>query len=370
MIKSKKKVKSKLISKKKRVSNPIGIFSFTPLASKSNFIQVEMMNNIKNKNKNIIYLGLQKQNFIDKVLKDNNLDIQSESFAFNSNNVKDFVQFVKIKLKKLKLNSIYMLHGPWFQKTPHSMDYEIEKTIKNNQFNNFISGEEIRKDILMMVANKLYNINYFCVDPLEIDITKSKYFIPKNIKKFCFYEYPDSDNKSKFHYSDFYIDLSKNKRDIVKKKINDKIIKFYFSGNLKQRSSLIDKLCPTCDFFKDIIGKGNFKINIYSTAAEKKQFRHSYDEYLNFLNNSKYTLVIPSNNIKHFSYLRFMEAIIRECIPFVYEECNIDIIKKSHPKIHSFIKSNDLIVREGIDIHRKINDLNYLDLVKQTKNFF
>ena len=60
-----------------------------------------------------------------------------------------------------------------------------------------------------------------------------------------------------------------------------------------------------------------------------------------------------------------MEALVRDCIPFVYIDCNINIIKKSHPDIYKFIIDNNLLVKNGLDIYNKINNLNYIKLKKQ-----
>ena len=314
-----------------------------------------MMQNMIKKGLKLVYLGFQKKNYIDNVLSQNNLDIESCSFYFPNNNVKEFMKFVKDKLINLNLSKVKIIHGPWFQKTPKRLDDDIYKTIKLNQFNNFVSGEEIRKDFFIMNVNKIYPIDYYCVDPLEIDFTKSKYFNADNIKKFCFYEYLDDDKKNKFYYSDLYINLD---RYIT---IPDKKYDFYFSGNLKQRPYLLKDLCKECSFFKNIIDKNKYIINIYTTADERKKIRHDYNNYLNYLLESKYTLVLPSNHPDHFSYLRFMEAVLRECIPFVYFKCNIEIIKKSHPEIYKFIVDNELIVHDGKEISQKIKKFNYDD---------
>jgi len=294
-----KKIKNKIKKTIKNTKLPerIGIFSFTPLSSKSNFIQIEMMQNMIKKGLKLVYLGFQKKNYIDNVLSQNNLDIESCSFYFPNNNVKEFMKFVKDKLINLNLSKVKIIHGPWFQKTPKRLDDDIYKTIKLNQFNNFVSGEEIRKDFFIMNVNKIYPIDYYCVDPLEIDFTKSKYFNPDNIKKFCFYEYPDNDKKNKFYYSDLYINLDRNIT------IPDKKYDFYFSGNLKQRPYLLKDLCKECSFFKNIVDKNKIKIIIH--LSDEYGNRKIYDNIFKKipLVYRQYRFEKYNNNSKNIKYL-------------------------------------------------------------------
>lgn len=336
----------------------IGIFSFTPLSSKFNFVHFQFIKNLMKKEKNLIYISLLKdQDKCDKVTYEK-IGIKCMTIDYMKHDVNGFIKQVKKQISENNLKKICMIHGPWFQKTIKSFDNDLQKLLTINKFNKYMSGEELRKDIFMLTVNKYIPIEYYCVDPLEIDISKSKHFKNKPIKKFCFYEYPDSDGKDKFHYSDLYID--KSKRHIKKRNK----YKFYFSANLVQRFSLAKELSEQSDFFSNIVNKDKYIINIYTTSNEKKNKRHSYEEYINYLENSKYTLVIPSNAITHFSYLRFIEAVLRGCIPFVYYKCNIDIIKKSHKKLYDFILKEGLIVENGKDLYNKVEKFKHSKLME------
>jgi len=336
----------------------IGIFSFTPLSSKFNFVHFQFIKNMLKKEKNLIYISLLKhQEKCDKITFEK-LGIPCLAIDYPKNDVKCFTGYVKKQLYNNKIKKLCMIHGPWFQKTIKSFDNDLQTLLVSNKFNKYMSGQELRKDVFMLTVNKFMPIEYYCVDPLEIDISKSKHFQNKSIKKFCFYEYPDSDSKDKFHYSNLYIDTSERH---VKKRNK---YKFYFSANLVQRLSLSKELSEQSDFFFNIIDKSKYVVNVYTTSKEKKNKRHSYEEYINYLENSKYTLVIPSNAVKHFSYLRFIEAVLRGCIPFVYYKCNIDIIKKSHKKLYDFILKEGLIVETGIDLYNKVEKFKHSKLME------
>ena len=336
----------------------IGIFSFIPLSSKFNFVHFQYIKNFMKKEKKLIYISLLKdKEKCDKVTYEK-IGIECLAIDYSKEDVKGFIKHVRNKLSENNFEKIVMIHGPWFQKTIKSFDNDLQKLLSINKFNKYMSGEELRKDIFMMTVNKTLPIEYYCVDPLEIDISKSRHFQNKPIKKFCFYEYPDSDGKDKFHYSDLYIDTSKRH---IKKRNK---YKFYFSANLVQRLSLVKELSEKSDFFSNIVDRDKYIVNVYTTSTEKKNKRHSYEDYINYLENSKYTLVIPSNAINHFSYLRFIEAVLRGCIPLVYYKCNIDIIKKSHKKLYDFILKEGLIIENGDDLYNKVEKYKHSKLIE------
>ena len=78
----------------------------------------------------------------------------------------------------------------------------------------------------------------------------------------------------------------------------------------------------------------------------------SYDEYLDLLWYSKYTLIIPSYDTTTFSLRRFVEALIQECVPLVYDKCNIDWMPT---ELRHILEQHNLIVSDLSKLKEHIN---------------
>lgn len=114
----------------------------------------------------------------------------------------------------------------------------------------------------------------------------------------------------------------------------------------------------------------------------------SYDEYLDLLWHSKYTLIIPSYDTTTFSLRRFVEALMQDCVPIVYDKCNIDwmptelydILECSNLIVHDLSKLKEHINAIKLNWHNQLNALThckwlydyttsdiYLDCLKKCK---
>ena len=114
----------------------------------------------------------------------------------------------------------------------------------------------------------------------------------------------------------------------------------------------------------------------------------SYDEYLDLLWHSKYTLIIPSYDTTTFSLRRFVEALMQDCVPIVYDRCNIDwmpvelqnILKMHSLIVYDFSKLKDHVNAIKLNWHNQLNALThckwlydyttsdiYLDCLKKCK---
>lgn len=78
----------------------------------------------------------------------------------------------------------------------------------------------------------------------------------------------------------------------------------------------------------------------------------SYDDYLDLLWHSKYTLIIPSYDTTTFSLRRFVEALIQECVPLVYDKCNIDWMPT---ELRHILEQHNLIVSDLSKLKEHIN---------------
>lgn len=57
----------------------------------------------------------------------------------------------------------------------------------------------------------------------------------------------------------------------------------------------------------------------------------SREEYIDYIKKSKYTLIIPSYDIKHVSIIRIIEAVHNNCIPLFTEDNNFEALLESFP---------------------------------------
>ena len=78
----------------------------------------------------------------------------------------------------------------------------------------------------------------------------------------------------------------------------------------------------------------------------------SYSRYLNLLWHSKYTLIIPSYDTTTFSLRRFVEALMQECVPLVYDKCNLDWMPT---ELHDILEHSNLIVHDLSKLKEHVN---------------
>ena len=72
----------------------------------------------------------------------------------------------------------------------------------------------------------------------------------------------------------------------------------------------------------------------------------SQQEYLYNLMLSRYTIILPPYNSDCFNMVRFIEAIVCNCIPLVLQHDNLKWLKQTFPDMYDIIESNNLIIRK------------------------
>lgn len=72
----------------------------------------------------------------------------------------------------------------------------------------------------------------------------------------------------------------------------------------------------------------------------------SQQEYLYNLMLSRYTIILPPYNSDCFNMVRFIEAIICNCIPLVLQHDNLKWLKQTFPDMYNIIEKNNLIIRK------------------------
>lgn len=96
-------------------------------------------------------------------------------------------------------------------------------------------------------------------------------------------------------------------------------------------------------------------------------------EYYNKLSKSKYTLIMPSYDISTFSIIRFLEAIMVDCLPLVYSLCGLADLKRTFPDIFAIVERKLILedIRGLDDKMAELDDerISILDEIKATKSF-
>ena len=96
-------------------------------------------------------------------------------------------------------------------------------------------------------------------------------------------------------------------------------------------------------------------------------------EHYNKLSKSKYTLIMPSYDILPFSVIRFLEAIMVDCLPLIYSLCDLTDLKRTFLDIFIIVERK-LIVEDIRGLDDKMAELDderisILDEIKATKSF-
>lgn len=199
-------------------------------------------------------------------------------------------------------------------------------------------------------------VSQFHLDPEEICIGMSDVFSPPiSYKSFFFYDYdkytfgpPNNRGDGFIYYQLKYLDSQKEK---LNKKRNFVLGVTYFTPSreyliedIKEIEEKIlsikpENLEPSLLFFKQTFEK---KVNNYC----KRQ------KYLKYLEESKYTLIYPSYHKDHFSFQRFIEAIARDCLPFIHTSANWTLLYQFGLQ-ENWIKTN-LVVSSIEELKNKI----------------
>lgn len=226
---------------------------------------------------------------------------------------------------------------------------EVNKEIQNKDGIYFDLLKIINDKDNFIIANYLY-------DPKVYNISNLYFLKNKNIKFVFFnaYNYQNQRSLNLFEYFCF--------RD-YKENINKEIdFCFGFTASpLTERKYL-------SDYVKNNIIENN---NVQIFCKDKFINRNNLidqTKYLEKIKKSKYSLIAPSNDKKAFSFSRLLECLSVNCIPLVFKDCNLEILKENYFDIFDFFVSNNLIIDYNESINQKIKELNYIDLIKKMNN--
>ena len=94
-------------------------------------------------------------------------------------------------------------------------------------------------------------------------------------------------------------------------------------------------------------------------------------EYDDLIDNSEFTLAVPSHSNIDFSSLRFWEAFSKGCIPLIDNRCAYEQEFKHFPEIMEIYRTNNLIIN-STNLIEVLDSLDYnsiLDKIKSTNDY-
>lgn len=94
---------------------------------------------------------------------------------------------------------------------------------------------------------------------------------------------------------------------------------------------------------------------IHTVATRKR--------YLKLLEETKWTLIIPSYEVVDFSSIRFWESLVRGCVPFVLDSCHWEQAFVEHPEIGKIVGEH--LVTSAEDLEAKIKETNHSWIIEQ-----
>lgn len=132
-------------------------------------------------------------------------------------------------------------------------------------------------------------------------------------------------------------------------------------GHKKTRDFIFGITVKTSDRFplyEQLCKIKSDKIDFLAWYPKKKiRTTVSRRKYFQFLEESKFTLIIPSYEIVDFSSIRFWESLTRGCVPFILDTCKWEQGFREYPQIGKIVGKELITTIEGLE--DKINTTDH-----------
>lgn len=259
---------------------------------------------------------------------------------------------------------------------------EIDKGVMKDKYYQMTQDtmKRVIERLVFVKACRDKNVYQFCLDTEEVDFSK--------VWKFKHYErlYTFKDDTHKY-FPMYEWALANTYIQPV-----DKAMAYYYVGSAftkerekeqKARKDLVNKY--TNKRRQGYSDTGHHIIRgIYEwyNAEERRETRVDQDRYYYNLKLSQYTLVNQPYDKERFNMVRFMEALILDCIPIILPGNNIDDLKLTFPDFYDIILIKDIILtRRDTNAYRPMDfyihirfaqyekDLDVIERFKNTKSY-
>ena len=214
----------------------------------------------------------------------------------------------------------------------------------------FISGRKQKENILLaykIASTRNIKLRHFIIDPQEVNYNDFNF---KGIEYERFFPY----TSAKFDFIKHNAFLN----SYIGRTSFEKDFDFVFGYTIltQDRSSSTNYLNEVLDSISDLKTKIFLrdKYNNIDTFVKK-------DEYLDYINKSKFTLIIPSYNEETFSAFRYIESIYSGCVPLILNTVDISEAKNS-------LYIPDELIVSAETILDTINNINCDELLLKIKD--
>ena len=203
-----------------------------------------------------------------------------------------------------------------------------------------------------LLLQKKYNFPiYQLINDFNETISPSK--IPNNFHTLSYY--PTSDNMPSSYIFDYDTKLLNQPKTLT--------FSFAFSIIIKERTYLSDYIHNNLNQTFDII---KYEFNKYNPERNNPI---NQTDYYSILSRTKFTLIAPSTYPKRFSYLRFIEALQRKCIPILLEDSNYQDLKDFiDSDLFQIYQKYNLFLTYQDNINNKLSELNYDNIWNEIQN--
>ena len=232
---------------------------------------------------------------------------------------------------------------------PRQLDKKFLKEIDRGftKDNEYQMSQDLMKRLIerlvFVKACRDKNVIQFCVDTQEVDFS--------DVWKFKSYERRYIANHGDMKYFPMYEWAMANTfiQDI------DKAQDLYFIGSAfnSEKQELISRYHDNLYKFFGRRRVGFVRANpqtgyfdYYNNDENRREIKVNQSKYLYELKLSKYTVVNPPYDISCFNMMRFMEAVICDCVPIVLPENNFDDLILTFQDIYDKINFRDLILEK------------------------
>ena len=184
-----------------------------------------------------------------------------------------------------------------------------------------------------------------CYDPCENSVDQFEY---KPYKYYCYhgYDWPDY-NLKRLDSLQYFLETKNNFFEEEKEKTFD--LCFGFTALTKDREKQYDDITSSLENEKNITSK----IYVRHKALDIDTFVNR-DMYLDTVERSKFTLIIPPYDPNHFSIYRFIESINLNCLPLITGDVNVSDFSTSFELDDNILKE---IIIEYNEIGNRISNI-------------
>lgn len=232
---------------------------------------------------------------------------------------------------------------------PRQLDKKFLKEIDRGftKDNEYQMSQDLMKRLIerlvFVKACRDKNVIQFCIDTQEVDFS--------DVWKFKSYERRYIANHGDMKYFPMYEWAMANTfiQEI------DKAQDLYFIGSAfnSEKQELISRYHDNLYKFFGRRRVGFVRANpqtgyfdYYNNDENRREIKVSQSKYLYELKLSKYTVVNPPYDTSCFNMMRFMEAVICDCVPIVLPENNFDDLILTFQDIYDKINYRDLILEK------------------------